>query len=77
MLPVICVKLRSEVCDSPLQLLALNNTADQPPWSTTMPGVPGGLYPESIPDHYKLPDEQELPLQKKKGEGRAHRCALV
>ena len=35
----------------------------------TMPGVPGGLTPGSIPDHYKLPDEQELPLQKKDGEG--------
>ena len=34
-----------------------------------MPGVPGALPPGSIPDHYKLPDEQELPLQKKDGEG--------
>ena len=69
MFPVIFVKLRSVLCNSPLQFLALNNTADRPPWSKTMPGVPGALPPGSIPDHYKLPDEQELPLQKKDGEG--------
>ncbi|CAK0787734.1 hypothetical protein CVIRNUC_010956 [Coccomyxa viridis] len=55
----------------PDELLALNNTADRAPWSMTMPGVPGGLTPGSIPDHYKLPDEQELPLQKKDGFSRA------
>ena len=54
------------MCAFLLQFLELNNLADHS-W-TQMAGVPGGLYPGSIPYHGELPSEQELPLQKNDGE---------
>ena len=60
-------RLSSYICASLLQRVGLNNLADHQ-FPKTMTGLPVGPYPGSIPDHGKLPNEQELPLQKKDGE---------